>query len=347
MSDPTTVSFPRIDESSRSAPTAEGGVSELPLGACDNGRMTKNHTRSASGLECDVRIRNLRMTVAYDGTNFVGWQEQPNGTSVQSVIQTALRKLTGEDTKILAAGRTDSGVHAIGQVVSFHTSCTIPGDRFASALASHLPDDIVIRECTEARDDFHATHSAVRKHYRYVIFDGGHGLPFLSRYAWHFRGKLDDRAMHDAAQRLTGTHDFRCFESHFPNKATSVRTVTAASVRRHPGWPVWSSGSVNAQIDPVSAGRHRVQADSVDDDPPAHSDLIRASGEFIAIDISADGFLYNMVRAITGSLIRVGRGQWSPDVIENIIAGQDRSRAGETAPACGLYLVRVDYEDTR
>ena len=265
-------------------------------------------------------MRNIRLTLAYDGTEYVGWQVQPNGVSIQSKVAAAIEMLTGEPVKLIAAGRTDSGVHALGQVANFETGCTIPCDNIRTGLQNFLPDDIVVREATEVAPDFHATYSAKRKKYRYVIHNSRVRDPFVRKYAYHFRGRLDAEAMHQAAQGLLGTHDFRCFESQFPNKATSVRTVMDVRVERYGGWPVWS------------------QPQSLDQPP-------KPDGQFVWFDIVADGFLYNMVRAIVGTLLKVGQRKWSPDDVRRILQSQNRAQAGETAPPHGLYLVHVDYDE--
>lgn len=264
-------------------------------------------------------MRTLSLTLAYDGSQFVGWQVQPSGRSVQAVVEKALRRLTGETIRIRAAGRTDSGVHALGQVISFSTASSIPTARFPQALQTHLPEDITVRSARDVPESFHATYSAVGKQYRYVIYNGRRMLPFLRHYAFPYRGPLDVAAMHDAAQAFLGTHDFRSFETQWPNKATSVRTVTACSVRRTGGWRVWAPGPLEVST-------------------PDHPQ------DFLCLDIAADGFLYNMVRAIAGTLLKVGQGRWTGSNIERIIAAGDRRQAGETAPACGLYLVQVFYE---
>lgn len=268
-------------------------------------------------------MRNLRLTLAYDGTNYVGWQVQPNGISVQSVVESAITKLTGETVRILAAGRTDSGVHALGQVVNFPTKSRIPADQFRRGLQNFLPNDVVVREAQDVGQDFHATYSAVRKRYRYVILNRRVSDPFLGRFVWPVRQRLDLDAMQAASQSLLGTHDFRCFESHWPNKATSVRTVYEAQWGRSTTWSLW---------EPHTAAL---------DTPSDHQ-----SGAFLWFEIVADGFLYNMVRAIVGTLAKVGRGRWQPDHVRTIIEQQDRSQAGETAPACGLYLVHVEYPES-
>lgn len=263
-------------------------------------------------------MRNIRLTLAYDGTRYVGWQMQPNGVSVQSVVEAAIREFSGCRASLISAGRTDAGVHALGQVANFRTESTIPCRGFVAGLQPFLPDDILVRSADEVPLDFHATYAAKRKRYRYVILNARPAHPFLGRYAHHFHAALDERAMHEAAQVLVGTHDFCSFETEHPNTATSVRTIFEATVGRFGGWPAWNTSAV---------GEDKATA-----------------GEFIWFDIVADGFLYNMVRTIAGTLIRVGEHKWNAADLRRIVDGHDRRHAGPTAPACGLYLVKVDYE---
>lgn len=267
---------------------------------------------------CRNVMRNIRMTIAYDGTNYVGWQIQPNGPSVQSAVEYAIQKQTGEDVSVVATGRTDSGVHAMGQVVSFRTNSPIPCDGLRMALQKFLNPDVFIRSVDEVPDDFHATYSAKKKRYRYVIHNARIHNPFLRNYVWHQHGVLDSAAMHDAAQKLIGTHDFRSFESHWPNKASSVRTVMEVTVKRQRFCPLWFGSN---------------------DLAPADED----AGDFIWIEIVANGFLYNMVRSIVGTLVFVGRGRWNSEEVERVLIAKNRSIAGDTAPAFGLYLVEADY----
>ena len=264
-------------------------------------------------------MRNVCLTLAYDGTNYVGWQVQPNGPSVQAKVEEAIEKLTGESARLLVAGRTDSGVHALGQVANFETESRINCCNLRSGIQNFLPDDIVVRQAADVGPEFHATYSAKQKQYRYVIQNSQVRDPFLRKYTHHVRTELDSSAMHAAAQVLVGTHDFRSFETQFPNKATSVRTVTEVTVERHHGCPIWSQQVV----------------------PERHA---RRDGEFIWLEIVADGFLYNMVRAIVGTLLRVGRQTWTAKDVVRILESRDRSQGGETAPAHGLYLVSVEYE---
>lgn len=275
-------------------------------------------------------MRNLKLTLAYDGTNYVGWQIQTNGLAIQQVLETAIARLTGEHNKLLVAGRTDSGVHALGQVCSFKTASSIPCHGFRNALQDLLPDDILIREVEEVPLDFHATYSARSKHYRYVIFNSQLPNPFTRQFAYHYHVALNAELMHAAAQELVGTHDFRCFETKWPNKTTSVRTVLSAAVSRQTGWPVFTYPEPS-DSQPFASPRARLAA-------PAPE-----GRNFLWFDIVANGFLYNMVRTIVGTLIRVGRGYWQPSDIGRIIAQQNRRLAGETVPAHGLYLVAVEY----
>ncbi len=285
-------------------------------------------------------MRTLRMTLAYDGTNYCGWQLQPNGVSLQQVVEHALSQFTREPIRVTASGRTDAGVHAVGQVISFETSSTAPCRGFLHGLPAHLPDDVVVRAVEEAPPGFNARYDAKRKWYRYVIHNSETRLPFLRTSALWQRSHLNDRAMHDAADVLLGTHDFRCFESEWPNRSSSIRTVFRSGVTRTAGWSVW--GESNEQR-AMSNESEKIQADSASQRIVQHSAL---STPFLCFDIEADGFLYNMVRAIVGTLIHVGRGRWTADDMRRILLSGDRSVAGETAPAHGLCLMRVDYDVT-
>jgi len=267
--------------------------------------------------------RNIMLTIAFEGTRYCGWQLQPDAPTVQEFVERATEKLTGTHHRVLCASRTDSGVHALGQVASFQTECTIPAAKFRRGLQRFLPPDITIVQSQEVSPEFHATYSAIRKRYRYLLFDGEVMPPFLRHLACHHRSELNVDAMRQALPFLLGTHDFRCFETQYPNKATSVRTILEATLQRVPVWAMWNSGLDWTPVD----GRPR-------QDPAL---------PLICFEIMADGFLYNMVRAIVGTLIQVGRGQKPPEHLAEVIASQDRANAGTTVPAQGLYLVQVDY----
>ncbi|HVV99025.1 MAG TPA: tRNA pseudouridine(38-40) synthase TruA [Planctomycetaceae bacterium] len=265
-------------------------------------------------------MRNIRLQLAYDGTDYCGWQRQTNGTSIQEAVETAIERITRAHSDVIGAGRTDAGVHAAGQVAHFYTESQIPCYKIRTGMQNFLPKDIVVVSAEDVPPQFHARYNAQRKRYRYLIDNSEAPLPFLRRFTHHVRDRLDVEAMHAAAQELVGRHDFRSFESHWPNKADSIRTIEALTIRRTAGWPIWYDQSWKSE---ASAG-----------------------GPFICLDIVADGFLYNMVRSITGTLLEAGRGKLTRDDVRHILVGQDRSRAGMTAPASGLCLVEVDYGPT-
>jgi tRNA pseudouridine38-40 synthase len=249
-------------------------------------------------------LRTLKLTLAYDGTAYAGWQAQPACRTVQGTLEAAIEKVTGQKVRVLASGRTDAGVHALGQVVGWQTQSELPVEALQRALSAELPQDIAVLEVAEAADDFHATRDAVRKLYRYVIHDGPIRDVFRRQYCWHYtRARLDAEAMHRAAQALLGTHDFRSFQKSGTQRQSSVRTVFEISVRRGRG----------------------AQQDSV------------------TLEIEGDGFLYNMVRAIVGTLVEVGRGVRPESWPVEVLRAAERSAAGPTAPPQGLFLVRVDY----
>jgi tRNA pseudouridine38-40 synthase len=245
-------------------------------------------------------MRNLRLTLSYDGTDFHGWQTQPQQRTVQQTLEDALAALTQERVRVNASGRTDTGVHAVGQVVNVRLESRLSPEVLLRGLNAHLPDDVVVREAADVPDTFDANRDARRKLYRYVLHDGPVPDLFLRRYCHHVRHRLDAAAMARAAVCLRGRHDFHSFETDWPNRASSVRTVTHLTVNRFGDW-LW-------------------------------------------LDVEADGFLYNMVRAIAGTLLNVGRGYWPETEVEAILRAEDRTRAGPTAPAQGLFLMRVTYD---
>jgi tRNA pseudouridine38-40 synthase len=246
-------------------------------------------------------MRNIKLLLSYDGTDFHGWQTQPNGRTVQETLEHALADLTGEQrVRLTASGRTDAGVHAVGQVANFHTACRLPPKALMSGVNARLPPDVIVRQADEAPPEFDSNRDAVRKLYRYVLHLGEVPDLFLRRYCYHLRMRLDAEAMRRAGAALVGKHDFRCFETEWPNRKSSVRTVTHLA--------------------------------------------LSGFGDFLWLDVEADGFLYNMVRAIVGTLVNVGRGFWPESHVAEILANGDRARAGPTAPPHGLFLMRVSYD---
>jgi tRNA pseudouridine38-40 synthase len=248
-------------------------------------------------------MRVFKLTLAYDGTNYSGWQRQSGAATIQETLERTLEKITGESIRTTASGRTDAGVHALAQVVSFASATHLEPAVLAKALNAELPHDLAIVDCEQAADDFHAIACARRKRYRYVLDDGAVRDVFARSYVWQYRQSLDAAAMHRAAQALVGRHDFSSFETSGSPRASSVRTVYDLTVERQGG----------------------------------------AGGSRIVLEIEADGFLYNMVRAIVGTLVEVGRGAQSEQWPAEVLAACDRDAAGQTAPPQGLFLVHVEY----
>lgn len=250
-------------------------------------------------------MRSFKLTIAYDGTAYQGWQSQPDKPTIQRSLERAYAQITGEELRITGSGRTDAGVHALGQVASVDSETHLAPDVLQRALNHELPADIVVVRLDEAPTGFHAIRDATGKRYRYVIHDGPVPDLFRRNYYWHHRTRLDEGAMHRAAKGLLGTHDFRSFESQWPNRATSVRTIRHITVERQTG----------------------------------------NDRDLIHVEVEADGFLYNMVRSIVGTLVEVGRGAKSEAWPAQVVAAMDRGAAGRTAPAQGLFLLRVDYAE--
>lgn len=248
--------------------------------------------------------RWLKLTVAYDGTHYAGWQIQPTEPTVQAALADAWQGITGEQPRLTASGRTDAGVHAYGQVVGLSTASQLPHERLRQGLNAKLPDDIVVRQVDDAPAGFHATHDALCKLYRYQIHNSRVRPLFDRRYRWHLPQPLDVEAMQRAGRLLEGRHDFAAFETTGSERSSTVRTLTRVA---------------------VGQGCH--------------------DGEQVDIDVEGDGFLYNMVRTIAGTLVEVGRGARPPQWVGEVLASCDRQQAGPTAPALGLVLVRVEYGD--
>jgi tRNA pseudouridine38-40 synthase len=256
-------------------------------------------------MSADLPRRTLKLTLAYDGTDFAGWQIQPAARTVQGTVQSILARITVEPVKLVGSGRTDAGVHALGQVASFETSSRHACEVLSRALNAELPDDIAVLSIEEAPAGFHARGSVLRKRYRYVIHDSGVCDVFARRFCWQLPYALDERAMQRASRLLLGRHDFSSFETAGSERESSVRTVFAVDVSR-----------------PLA-------------DRPFE----------VHVEIEADGFLYNMVRAITGTLVQVGRGVRGEQWVGEALDARNRSAAGPTAPAQGLFLLWVRYQE--
>jgi len=250
-------------------------------------------------------MRTIKLTLAYDGTAYAGWQRQLNLPTIQQTIEDALAELCGEQRIVLfGSGRTDAGVHARGQVASFSTTCSLPVSVFQRALNVGLPRDIAVLSAEEEAPHFHAQKHAIRKRYRYEIHNSRTADVFRRKAAWHYCwGKLDVEAMQEAARHWLGKHDFRTFESRWPQRRSSVRTVFEIECRR------------------LAAPDHKR----------------------IAFEVEADGFLYNMVRTMVGTLVEVGRGRKPAEWAAKVLAVGDRREAGMKVPAHGLFLMHVTY----
>lgn len=249
-------------------------------------------------------VRCLKLTIAYEGTNYVGWQVQAEGDSVQQKIESAVTKITGETARVVASGRTDSGVHAFAQVAHVRLKSPLAINVLRKALDANTPWDISILSVAEAPASFHAIRSAVRKTYRYVFQDGRITDPFSLKHAWRIMRTLNAEAMHRAAERLIGEHDFFSYAAKDFQAITSVRTIESLSV-------------VRTQSKPF--GR-------------------------VVLEVTANGFLHHMVRNIAGTLMEVGLGRRDESSTSEVLAAHDRGAAGMTAPPEGLFLVSVDYQ---
>jgi tRNA pseudouridine38-40 synthase len=250
-------------------------------------------------------MRNLKVILSYDGAEFSGWQVQPDAVTVQGTLASAIGRITGEKVLPQGSGRTDAGVHALAQVMTFVTQSSVPAGNFLKAMNDILPASVRVLEVTEAPPEFHARHSARAKTYRYRIYRGAICPPFLARYVWHFPYPLAEEEMGPAAALVVGEHDFTSF----------------------------------AAVDP-ERGRGEMPAMNVRN---IFSSAWERSGEELIYSVRGSGFLHHMVRNLVGTFILVGKGTLQVQDVSRILEARDRSAAGATAPASGLYLVSVEY----
>lgn len=246
-----------------------------------------------------MEMRNIKLTIEYDGTNYSGWQRQNNALCIQEVIEKAIFELTGEKTEVIGSSRTDAGVHAKGFVANFYTESKIPDNRFMKAINSKLPCDIVIIDSQAAELKFHSRYNSKGKTYSYTILNREEKSALMRNYSYHFYHKLSIEAMKDGAAYLIGKHDFISFRNSGSSVKTTVRTIKA--------------------IDIVS------------------------KEEYVIFYVTADGFLYNMVRIIVGTLLDVGTGKITPYEVKDILESHDRRNAGRSVPGRGLCLEKVFY----
>ncbi len=244
-------------------------------------------------------MRNIKLIIEYDGKGFNGWQKQPDRLNIQGEIEKAIEEITGEKVDLTASGRTDAGVHSLGQTANFKTDSKIPTEKFAKAINSRLKKSIVIKSAEEVDEKFHSRYSVKSKTYRYIINNSENGTAIYRGLEYHVPMKLDYEKMNEAIKYFIGEHDFKAFKASGTSSKSSVRKIFDGSVRKE--------------------------------------------GERVIIEVTGTGFLYNMVRIISGTLLDVGLGKIKPEDIPSIIESKDRTKAGKTLPAHGLYLLQVNY----
>lgn len=264
--------------------------------------VTVEDTKSKrEGKTKEKQYKRVRLTVAYDGTNYHGWQVQKNGITIESELNRCLRALLGEDIQVIGASRTDAGVHALGNVAVFDTCARIPAEKISYALNKRLPEDIRIQKSEAVGLDWHPRYVSSRKTYEYRIYRGEFPMPVKRLYSYFTYRKLDVNRMVEAAAYLEGEHDFKSFCQTGAQVESTVRTIYSAQVEEQ--------------------------------------------GTDLVIRICGNGFLYNMIRIIAGTLMEIGEGKRSPEDMETIIEAKDRGAAGPTAPPQGLTLIRYEYPD--
>jgi len=244
-------------------------------------------------------MRNIKLTIEYDGKTFNGWQKQPNKLNIQGEIEAVIEEITGEKVELNASGRTDAGVHSFGQVANFKTNSTIPIEKIPIAINSKLKKSIVIKTAEEVDERFHSRYNCKQKTYRYVINNSEILSAIYRNLEYHVSQKLDVNLMKKAIKYFEGEHDFAGFKASGTSSKSSIRTIYNAEIKEE-----------NSRV---------------------------------CIYLTGNGFLYNMVRIISGTLVEVGLGKIKPEEIPNIIESKDRQKAGKTLPPQGLYLMKVDY----
>lgn len=246
-----------------------------------------------------MSVKRIRLTVAYDGTNYCGWQVQNNGITIESELNRCLTDLFGEEIKVIGASRTDSGVHALGNIAIFDTSARMPGEKVSYALNQRLPEDIRIQDSREVAPDWHPRHCDSRKTYEYRIYRGQFPMPVKRLYSYFTYHELDVDRMRKAAAYLVGEHDFKSFCQVGAQVESTVRTILSLEVEEQ--------------------------------------------GSDVVIRVCGNGFLYNMVRIIAGTLMEVGQGRREPESMPDVLNALDRQKAGSTAPAHGLILMKYEF----
>ncbi len=280
----------------------------------------------ASVLEDSEKIVcNLKLILAYDGSEFAGWQVQPGRPTIQGTLASAIGRLTGENVLPQGSGRTDAGVHAFAQVATFLTAARIPTENWVKALNDILPASIRILEVAEAAPDFHARKSARAKTYRYRMYRGGICPPFIARYVWHYPFPLSEVDMAQAAPLVIGEHDFTSFAAVDPERMSRMAADENLKHEEHGG---------------TRGNAHESNVRTI------FSSEFTREGDDLIYTVRGSGFLHHMVRNLVGTFLLVGKGTLTRDDLVSILAARDRSAAGATAPASGLYLVNVEYGES-
>ncbi|MHB8301421.1 MAG: tRNA pseudouridine synthase A [Acidobacteriaceae bacterium] len=300
-------------------------------------------------------MNNWKLTLAYDGTDYSGWQVQPGRASIQGALADAIASLTGERLLPQGSGRTDAGVHALGQVASFRLAAAIPPGNLQRALNRILPAAIRVRTAEHVPSEFHARHSARGKIYQYRIFTGTVCPPFLARYVTCWQRPLDVDAMQRASARVLGMHDFTSFAASDPDRAARMAAVAsrqrgemlaisepAGRDRSHAFTTRTMEGNVR-RIDVSQWSRTPISSSTLllpEEMPPEEA---AEGGQLLTYTVRGDGFLHHMVRNLVGTFLLVGEGRIAPDAVSEILQARDRALAGPTAAPSGLYLMKVLY----
>jgi tRNA pseudouridine38-40 synthase len=270
-------------------------------------------------------MRNIRLVVAYDGTDFHGWQVQPDAPTIQGCLADTLGKITGEQVKLWGSGRTDAGVHALNQVANFKTDCPIPCENLVKALNNLLPPTVRVKEAGEIQDSFHARHDVRSKTYRYRILLAPICSPFIWRFVYHHPYPLDRARMAEAARLFEGEHDFTSFAAADATEVGEDLHGPPEEREHYKGAPLQSDGARMVR---------RILSSRI---------LWRPRTSILIYEVCGSGFLHHMVRNIVGTLMEVGKGKLAPRDVIRILEARDRTLAGPTAPARGLCLVSVEY----
>jgi tRNA pseudouridine38-40 synthase len=276
---------------------------------------------AATPEDSEKLVRNLKLILSYDGSEFAGWQVQPGRATIQGTLASAIGRLTGEKVLPQGSGRTDAGVHALAQAATFATASPIPSGNWLKALNDILPASIRVLEVSEAAADFHARKSAQAKTYRYRMYRGAVCPPFLARYVWHYPFPLQEDGMAKAARLVVGEHDFTSFAAVDPER---VERIQNDDHQKH--------GGANGKISSEEMNVRTI-----------FSSVWSREGDELIYTIRGNGFLHHMVRNLVGTFLLMGKGTLTPEDFRHILASRNRSAAGPTAPASGLYLVGVEY----